>query len=692
MRLISSKKSTSFLLSLLLSICTVFSVSAFAASSSFSFIEFNIAFVLGLSLPVLLILSMVKPIQTIKRRFAFSFTSVLLLLLYTLVYVTGNNVSIILSLSAIFLVVGYFWLLHHAQPNRSISSTFIYLIIASSLAIFLVSLWFGLLALPWLWLLFSTVILLTIVSSIFLFRQQAEGANKQHLITLWLINIAFAAAIYFWLVEGLSVNVVIIASVLTYVATMVDGCWQVVSKLITDRKSQASSDDIKVKSNSLAYDPVTNLPIYHQALRKLEQELHNDSSARYAAIVFKPTNFQQVNAVLGHKNSDLLLLQFAYCLQTAVEHNEDLIDFSPNQPPIRIARLQGLHFLIVMDVSRSKHDDKILIEQLCSTLTDSVPGPMSFKSFSLHFQLAFGAAFSRVDSNNASEIIACAEDALLTANPRQSLVSYFDQQQAIFNQQQLQKMEMLKHEIASKAITWYAQPQVELASKRITGFELCTRWQAYESVSEFINLAEQSGDIYALTKQMIMQAFVFLAELERLEYSSKITVKLSSSSLLEPDLVEFIEAKSRHYHVGCEHLIVEIKEDIIFNQSQQAKAMIDQLKSLGIDIAIGEFSGSYEALRYLRRLSIDQIKIDCQLLATAEAGSSDKAIINALINLTRKMELPLIGTNVGTKTVEAMYMSLGGEFAQGKLYNSGIKLADLSPWLSAWQKQYPPSV
>ena len=184
-------------------------------------------------------------------------------------------------------------------------------------------------------------------------------------------------------------------------------------------------------------------------------------------------------------------------------------------------------------------------------------------------------------------------------------------------------------------------------------------------------------------------AFKAIIALQSLDIRIPIAIKLSDNSLLEPDLVDYIEQQSNTYGVDCELLTVEVQEAILLMSSPQAKASIDQLKSLDVSIVIDQFSGSYEALRYIRRMAVSGIKIDCYSLAKATPGSSDKAIINTLITLTRKMGLPLIGTNINVIAIEEMFIAMGGEFAQGQRYSLGITQEELPHWLVAWRKQYP---
>ena len=669
-----------------------YSFPAFASSENFSFIEFNIAFVLGLSLPVLLITSIAKLSPVISKRYPILLTLALLALLYCMSYLSHRNDYIALTFSALILQLSFFWsaqfhyeIEQEEKANRVLWQAFSYGMLS---LLFLVVLWLGVASPEIAWLVFSVLQISLFSVNLFAAFNKSKTLNQRSLVLL-AVNITFTIAVYVWLNGQLSFDLLAILAVLTYLVAMVNGCWQVISVLVSRLKTPVES---VIETDRLILDPSTNLPSYQCALKKFEYSIKHQKSARYAAIAFKPLNFQQVNAVLGHHNSDILLLQLAYCLQKAIEDDGDLLNFCTEELPVRIARLQGLHFLIVMDVAQSKHSDEVIIEQLCQRLAQAVPGPMSFKSFSLFFKLAFGVAFVGKDSDNVNEVIACAEDALLQADKQQKQVSFFAQGLAIFNQQQLQKMEQLKQDIATGAINWRVQPQIEMATKHVLGFELLLTWQGRDGekldFNEVMVIAQQSGDAFALCRKMVTQAFTFLQQLHRLGAKVQIAIKLSNSCLLEPDIVDFIEQQAIDFAIDCEYLLIEIKEEILLSASREAKASIDQLKFLGVKIAIDEFSGSYEALRYLRKLAVSEIKINCHALAKAEAGSSDKAIINALINLTRKMKLPLIGTNIDNVGIEKMFIAMGGEYAQGKHYSSGINFHELPFWLDAWQQQY----
>lgn len=471
-------------------------------------------------------------------------------------------------------------------------------------------------------------------------------------------------------------------------------CWKLLGKFSNKNTVISSVKSVSQEEMfSYTHDLTTNLPTAQYALKQFEQALKATHNPKMAAIVFKPINFQQVNTVLGHHNSDILLLQLAFCLKNYVEENSSLLSFDRIPKAVKLARLQGLDFLVVLDLSAAKHDAKDVIDDLCHQLTKAVPNAMSFKSFSLNFELAFGVAISGEHGNSVSEVVSHATDALLKGAANKQPIQYFDNSAVLYTQQQLFLMERLREDILSENLRWYLQPQINVSDHSIIGFELKVHWYTDKDkpleLPDFIALAEHSGEIYLLTKQMFKQAFNVLFSLQKLNIYQRVSVSLSSNNLLEADLVDFIEQQMNSFNISGKYLMIELNEKVMLSACQRAKNTIDQLKSLDITIAIDNFSGSYESLRYLRKMAIHQVKIDCQDLGNSGDNRADKAIINALITLTRSMKLPLIGTHIDKDEIINIYKAMGGELVQGDIINRGVVPDELEIWLKKWFSQYP---
>ncbi len=472
----------------------------------------------------------------------------------------------------------------------------------------------------------------------------------------------------------------------------------VTQKLFTTPSLDENSETISEEDLfSYTHDPATNLPTAQQALRTFVSAIQSGSGRRYAAVVFQPINFQQVNSLLGYHNSDLLLLQLAYSLQKKIEGNNHLLNFSASSQAVRIARLQSLQFLVVFDLTDNRFDDKSMLDKLCQQLSDAVPDAMSFKSFSLNFELAFGIAISGENGNNFDEVVAHAGDALLNGLKCQQYVNYFDNSKILYAQSQLARMESFRQDLQDEKLFCYLEPQVNINNHNIIGFQLKVHWYDVDNkkpqeLSDFSELAEHSGELYFLTKQMFIQAFTTLKSLHRIGVYQRISVRLASESLFEVDLVDYIEQQLQVHNISGKYLMVELNEQVMLNSSQRVKSIIDQLKSLGVNISIANFSGGFESLRYVRKMSIHQLKVDCQNLTHDSKNRVDKAIINALVTLTRSMNIPLVGTNIDRHEASQAYISMGGELIQGGIIHSGVVPEEIEIWLEKWYLQHPESI
>jgi EAL domain-containing protein (putative c-di-GMP-specific phosphodiesterase class I)/GGDEF domain-containing protein len=497
--------------------------------------------------------------------------------------------------------------------------------------------------------------------------------------------------------EQLPISLIAIATYVAAVSIATVLAFLLTQKLFTSPLEETEEKISVEELFSYTHDPTTNLPTAQQAMKAFDVAIKSGVGQRYAAIVFKPINFQQVNTLLGHHNSDLLLLQLAYCLQKKIESNTNLLSFSFSPKAIRIARLQSLQFLVIYDLNESRFDEKVILDELCQQLGAAVPDAMSFKSFSLNFELAFGIAITGDNGDNFEEIVAHAGDALLNGFKSQKIVSYFDNSSVLYTQRQLARMESLRQDIHDEKLFCYLKPQVNINNHHIVGFKLNVHW--YEEgkktpleLDEFTELAEHSGELYTLTKQMLKQAFITLSTLQRIGVYQRISVSLTSEVLFEVDLVDFIESQLQQYEIAGKYLMIELNESIMLNASQRVKSIIDQLKSLDINISIANFSGSYESLRYVRKMSIHQLKVNCQQLTNDSSNRVDKAITNALVTLTRSMKIPLIGTHIDRHEASEAYIAMGGELIQGDIIHPGVVPEEIEIWLEKWYLQHPESI
>jgi EAL domain-containing protein (putative c-di-GMP-specific phosphodiesterase class I) len=258
-------------------------------------------------------------------------------------------------------------------------------------------------------------------------------------------------------------------------------------------------------------------------------------------------------------------------------------------------------------------------------------------------------------------------------------------------------MEVLRQDIKDEKLFCYLKPQVNVNNHHIAGFQLRMHWYEGSSAKpqelhDFADIAEHSGELYFLTKYMLKTAFSTLVTLHRIGVYQRISVTLSSESLFEVDLVDYIEKQLQEYEISGKYLMVELSEAVMLSASHRVKAIIDQLKSLDVSISIANFSGSYESLRYVRKMAIHQLKVDCQKLTNDSSNRVDKAITNSLVTLTRSMKIPLVGTGIDRHDASQAYIAMGGELIQGNIIHPGVVPEEIELWLEKWYLQHPESI
>lgn len=674
---------------------------AFGAQS-FTFIDFSIAFVLGLSLPMLLLVLLVRRLVPNPWWYFTALMLSALGFLYSLNYLTDNQAPAVLSFAISSISLVYLW--SFASSNMLFldgeSEYFAHVklgekvLIAASI-LYVITIWL----LPSIdayvgWLAFAALVLFTGAVQIAMMAKVAP----EHVIRLvgqWLLVGLFCGVIFFYLHAQVALEWLITSFVLSFCGALVNSNWELVQRiyqLITEQKEASAKQLTDEQIFSFTHDPATNLPSYQQAILRFEQLSFQNQLTDFAVVVVKPKNFADVNRVLGHQNSDLLLLQLAYCLKREVADLKYLMNFDFSDINAKLARLPSLHFMLAIDLNKIEHSKEIVVDQLCRQLASAVPPAMSFKSFSLRFELACGVAYTNDHGQTLAEVIAHAGDAVMEAQRKQVLWAEFNAQVALHSDQQLQRMERLKLDIEQDKIHWQLLPQIDLGNHQIRGFTLAANWHYNGkdlALNEFIEVAEQSGEIYSLMKKMIVQAFKALFELRKLNVYQPIGIPVLSDKLLEPDLAEFIEQQIATYNISAKYLVVQLSEPVMQVACEQAKHLIDQLKTLEVGICIAEFDGSYESLRYIRKLSVDQVNISCQPLCMAEAGSAEKAIVNSLVSLARTMKLAFVGSHVNSKQGLTHYSAMGGQVVEGSALSPAINVGEIATWTETWFKRYP---
>lgn len=688
----------------LLACLAIFSVNfpAYGAQVSLIPVDVSLYFLIGLSLPGLFLTIKPSSWQLSSRSYIAAMVISSIGFCYSVSLASGLQMPLALSFGALCLLMMYLWYFskdfYGQNPEAAELAPHLRLVsIAISLAsvVYLGQVWL----VPGLdaylgWLLYGGVVTFIAAAHV-AFTARLLPEYVVRLVCQLILTAGFIGTMFFYLHAQASLLWLMfsfIGCIFIFHINLIGTELSNLQKQLTKKEDEESQHLTQEQLFFFTHDPATNLPSYQQAIVRFEQQLKGDSQSAYAIVVIKPKNFAYVNQVLGHQNSDIMLLQLAYCLNREVSNLSYLLNFDITDRSAKLARLPSLEFMLAIDLTKIDHDKQHIIEELSQRLMGAIPAAMSFRSFSLRFELVLGIATTLEHGQSIPEVISHAGDAAIEAEKRQLLWLEFNDEVARYTEQQLHRMERLKQDIANDNLKWQLAPQIDTTSKSVVGFSMQVRWQyngEQLELAEFIDVAEQSGELYSLTKCMIVNAFKSLFELKKLGVFQPVGVRLNSTDLLEPDLGDFIEEQIQTYGISARYLMVQMSEPMVQMACERAKNLIDQLKALEVPICISDFDGSYESLRYIRKLSVDQLNISCQLLASEENAGAEKAIVNSLVSLARTMKLSFIGTQVNDISSLDAFKTMGGHVAEGNAIAPSISMSELEVWVANWYKQYP---
>jgi EAL domain-containing protein (putative c-di-GMP-specific phosphodiesterase class I) len=239
----------------------------------------------------------------------------------------------------------------------------------------------------------------------------------------------------------------------------------------------------------------------------------------------------------------------------------------------------------------------------------------------------------------------------------------------------MRRMEMeldLKRAIEREQIVVHYQPIFDLPSGEVSGLEALARWDHPTAgmihPTEFIPIAEESGQIGALGRHVLREACQRLA-LWRARYPAYdwlyMSVNVSGMQLREPGFLDEVESALRAAELDPSHLLIEMTETVLMQDSDQSMAMLEALRALGVRLAIDDFGTGYSSLEYLDRLPIDALKIAKPFVDRLGAGPGSDAIPRAIVDLAENFGLVVIAEGIEDRKQTDLLVELGCRFGQG---------------------------
>ena len=426
----------------------------------------------------------------------------------------------------------------------------------------------------------------------------------------------------------------------------------------------------------LAYsDRLTSLPNRVMLREKLAAELRvQRGEVRPLCLVVLDLNrFKHVNDVLGFAFGDRLLSAVAVRLKSLMAREADLL-----------ARLGGNEFAVMLpqcDVAGARI--------VARRIEQALDLPFSLEDQTIDLSASIGIACFPQHGRDADTLIGHGEVAMFAAKARSSETLVYDPAMDSSSSQTLSLLSELRTAVDDNQLRLFLQPKVGLRNQAVVGAEALVRWQHPQRglvpPMQFIPFAEQTGFIRKLTLWIFEAVASQWEELQRASGTPlKVSINLSTRDLLDIDLPSKLGAILSRYQLAPERICLEITESAIMDDPARAEGVLNHLAQMGFKLSIDDFGTGYSSLAYLKRLPVNELKIDKSFVMGMEKDRSDEKIVRSTIDLAHNLGLTVVAEGIENVTILERLAAFGCDEAQGYYISKPMPASEFAAWLQGW--------
>jgi diguanylate cyclase (GGDEF)-like protein/PAS domain S-box-containing protein len=432
-------------------------------------------------------------------------------------------------------------------------------------------------------------------------------------------------------------------------------------------------EESRVHIRQLAfYDDLTGLAnrnlLHARAEQAIAQASRHQSSV--AVVFIDLDRFKQVNDSLGHPAGDEFLRVIAHRLSDR-RRESDIV-----------SRLSGDEFVLVLPQCTSVQATD-LIEQLRARLS----APCQISGVTLKPSMSFGVSMFPEDGRTMELLLHRADMAMYQAKTSvRGSVCFFSDGLDQLAQGRLRLEAALREAIDGQALHLVYQPQIDLAESELYGIEALARWTHPQlgevSPTSFIPLAEECGLIGEFGLWVLREACRQLAAWRKQGLRvPTVSVNMSPTNFHNRSLSKIINRTLEEHGLQAKDLTLEITESVLMDTNPDTLTTIEEVHALGISLAMDDFGTGYSSLGYLRRMPIQELKLDRSFVHDLESDATSQALSEAVIRIGESLHLRVVAEGIETLAQQRILQNQGYRIAQGFLISKPLAPDDLSHWL-----------
>jgi diguanylate cyclase (GGDEF)-like protein len=419
------------------------------------------------------------------------------------------------------------------------------------------------------------------------------------------------------------------------------------------------------------HDGLTDLPnrtFLYKRLRKAIATVQRGGPTA-ALLLIDLDRFKEVNDTLGHDHGDELLVEVAVRLRSAVRRHDTL------------ARLGGDEFAVLL----RDLPDRGSVAELAGRLQDALRRPFALRGVAVELEASIGAALCPDHGTDVHTLVQRADVAMYEAKRGQSGISIYSAERDPYSADRLSLLAELRRALMGDELLLHYQPKVAVDGGRVMGVEALVRWEHPQrgllGPGDFVPLAERTGAIADLTRWVLDAALSQCAEWRAAGIDLPVAINIAAANIVDVTLPDVVASALERHGVPGNRLECEISEDTVMADPVRAMDVLSRLRSMGVRLSLDDFGTGHSSLAYLKRLPLDEVKIDRSFVLGMTEDENDAVIVRSTIDLARNLGLDVVAEGVENAEILRGLGALHCDVAQGFHLSRPLPAPELVRWL-----------
>ena len=423
------------------------------------------------------------------------------------------------------------------------------------------------------------------------------------------------------------------------------------------------------KINELTYkaehDTLTDLP-NRTIIKRHFLHLQAQKETAFALLYVDLDNFKNINDTFGHSYGDAILIEASKRITNSLALHSGLV-----------ARYSGDEFVIFLEVT-----DRGSVKNYAKRLLESIALPYLINQNAFRISSSIGIARFPDDASHVETLLSYADNSMAMAKKKRNQYLFFSKRVHHQLMRNIEIEQALHHAIENDEISLVYQPQMNRNNK-LFGVEALVRWHSkklgFISPDQFIPIAEETGLMPKLGLYIMHKAMQEIDSLQQQNnLSFKLSINVSVRQFIQIDFIEKLMDACKKFTSGKIDITIEITESLFIESVETLLPLFYKMKANYITLSLDDFGTGYSSLSMLRKVPIDELKIDKSFVDNISADKNDKAMVNSIISMGKNLGMTVLAEGVESREQAEILFDAGCDLYQGYFFSKPLSLEDLA--------------